>query len=647
MDEAIQVLYVDDDPDLAELVAEFLEREDDCFDVITETSATEGLDRLAANQIDCIVSDYQMPGMDGLEFLATVRESEPDLPFILFTGQGSEKVASNALSTGATDYLQKAGGTEQYELLANRIKNGVESYRAQERASYLERVRTIVRDVNQALVRASSRQEIETQVCEILTDAKGVQLAAFSAVDPETNQIEPQTWAGAEEGDRYLDAVDLTVAEIADGQRIPHERAVSEREIAISRNIQEDPAFDPWRDAVRESGFHTLAVVPIEHKTDLNGLLAVYSGRSQPVGEVARDLLAELADDTAHAINAIETRRELTASEARYRTLAETASDAILTIDATSTITYANPAVEKLFGYSPTELQGTSLTELMPERFHDQHRNGVARYLRTKERQLDWTSVELSGQHKDGTEIPLSISFGEFEQDDEQYFTGIIRDVTERTEQKAELRRQNKHLDDFAGIIAHDLRNPLNTATGRLALAQEESRSEHIEVAAQALDRIDRLIEDLLTLARQGQTVDDLDSVSLANVVEAARQALDSEAVTVEIESPLGTFVGHQGRVLTLVENLFRNAVEHGGEDVLVRVETLADGFAIEDDGPGVPEADRDEVFTSGYTTKDEGTGFGLSIVKKIVDAHGWDITVTDGADGGARFEITGVETDP
>lgn len=646
MDEAIQVLHVDDELDVAELAAEFLKREDDCFDVVTETSATEGLDRLAENQIDCIVSDYQMPGMDGLEFLATVRESEPDLPFILFTGRGSEKVASNALSTGATDYLQKAPGTEQYELLANRIKNGVESYRAQKRASYLERVRTIVRDVNQALVRASSRQEIETQVCEILSDAKAVRFAVFSEVDPETNRIEPRTWAGAEEGDRYLDAVDLTVAETVDGQRLPHGRAVYAREIAISRDIQEDPTFDPWRDAVLESGFHALAVVPIEYEDDLYGQLAVYGGRSQPVGEVARDLLAELADDIAHAFNAIEIRRELAASEARYRTLAETASDAILTIDDTSTITYANPAAEQLFGYSLEELQGEYLTSLMPEQFRDQHRNGVERYLRTKERQLDWTSVELPGQHKDGTEIPLSISFGEFEQDDEQYFTGIIRDVTERTEQKAELRRQNEHLDEFAGIIAHDLRSPLNTATGRLSLAQEESGSEHVEAAAQALDRMDSLIEDLLTLARQGQTVDEIDSVSLANVVKAARGSLDSDTVTVEIESPLGTFVGHRSRVLTLVENLFRNAVEHGGADVLIRVETLADGFAVEDDGPGVPEADRDEVFDPGYTTKDGGTGFGLNIVEKIVDAHGWDIAVTDGTDGGARFEITGAETD-
>ena len=129
-------------------------------------------------------------------------------------------------------------------------------------------------------------------------------------------------------------------------------------------------------------------------------------------------------------------------------------------------------------------------------------------------------------------------------------------------------------------------------------------------------------------------------------MVKTAQRALDSDTVTMEIDSPLCTVVGHQGRVLTLVENLFRNAVEHGGPDVTIRVETFADGFAVEDDGPGVPEAERDEVFDSGYTTKDDGIGFGLNIVEKIVDAHGWDITVTDGTDGGARFEITGVEID-
>ncbi|QLG29957.1 PAS domain S-box protein (plasmid) [Halorarum halophilum] len=646
MVETIKVLHVDDDPDVTELAAEFLERGNDRFDMVTETNAGDGLDRLTEDEIDCIVSDYQMPGMDGREFLAAVREAHPDLPFILFTGQGSEEIASDALSLGATDYLQKALGPEQYELLANRITNAVEHDRARQWASSLERVRTIVRDVNQALVRASSRQEIETRTCEIISEPDPVQFVVFSEVDPDTTRVEPRTWAGVDGGETFLDAVDITIGKHTNGLQTPHERAVHDREVAASLDIQEDPAFDPWREAVNASGFHALAVVPIEYEADLYGLVALYGSRPQPVDN-ARDLLEELGGDIAHAFYAIDTQRKLEKSEARYRNLAETASDAILRIDDTSTITYANPATERLFGYSQSELRDTALTELMPERLSDQHNEGIERYLRTGERQLDWSGVNLPGQHKDGTEIPLAITFGEFKEGDQQFFTGFIRDVTEREEQRAELQHQIKYLDEFAGTVAHDLRNPLNVVAGRLELAKAECDIKHLDVAVATLEQMEDLIEDLFTFAQQGQTVHKVEPVALADVVDTARRVVECEAVTVKAGPDLGTIVGSRSSVSALVENLFRNAVEHGGPNVTIRVSMLEEGIAVEDDGPGISEDKRADVFEPGYTTKDEGTGFGLNIVKKVVDAHGWDITVTGGADGGARFEITGADIDP
>ncbi|WP_239640455.1 sensor histidine kinase [Halogeometricum pallidum] len=90
------------------------------------------------------------------------------------------------------------------------------------------------------------------------------------------------------------------------------------------------------------------------------------------------------------------------------------------------------------------------------------------------------------------------------------------------------------------------------------------------------------------------------------------------------------------------MENLFDNAVRHGGERVTVTVDRLSDGFSVEDDGPGIPAEERDDVFEYGYSTADDGTGFGLNIVAEIADAHDWDVAVSEG-DGGARFEVTGV----
>jgi len=121
----IGVLHVDDDDRYAELVSTFLERADDRIDVVTATSATAGLEVLDEGGIDCVVSDHDMTGRDGIEFLEAVREDHPDLPFILFTGKGSEEIASLAISAGVDDYLQKGRGTEQYTLLANRVVNYV------------------------------------------------------------------------------------------------------------------------------------------------------------------------------------------------------------------------------------------------------------------------------------------------------------------------------------------------------------------------------------------------------------------------------------------------------------------------------------------------------------------------------------------
>jgi len=208
---------------------------------------------------------------------------------------------------------------------------------------------------------------------------------------------------------------------------------------------------------------------------------------------------------------------------------------------------------------------------------------------------------------------------------------GVTRDITDRQKYEKQLERQNERLERFASVISHDLRNPLEVAFARLEFAQETGEAEHFDAAEDALDRMNALIDDVLTLARQGETVDDPEPVALDAAATDAWAVVDTRDATLETGAAT-TIQADPGRLQQLFENVFRNALEHAGDDVTVRMGDLGDepGFFVADDGPGIPEVDRDSVFDSGYSTSDSGNGLGLSIVRTIAEAHGWDVRVTE-----------------
>jgi signal transduction histidine kinase len=224
--------------------------------------------------------------------------------------------------------------------------------------------------------------------------------------------------------------------------------------------------------------------------------------------------------------------------------------------------------------------------------------------------------------------------------------TLIFTDVTESEESRQELERQNDRLEQFASLVSHDLRNPLNVAQGNLELLQEDlpPDKEHAAEIEDAHRRMETLIEDILTLARHGKQVEQWDAVRLSTLVTECWEMVDTPDTGLTIEDDL-VFEADSERLKRLLENLFRNTIDHGDTATTITVGALPDrvGFYIADDGIGIPAAERDHVFETGYTTSTDGTGFGLSIVADIVAAHGWQIQVTESADGGARFEITGV----
>jgi two-component system OmpR family sensor kinase len=203
------------------------------------------------------------------------------------------------------------------------------------------------------------------------------------------------------------------------------------------------------------------------------------------------------------------------------------------------------------------------------------------------------------------------------------------------------LRRQNERLEEFAEVVSHDLRNPLTVARGSIDLLEEEGA--HVDRITDSLKRMESLVDDVLQLARQGRTVGETEPVDVADASQAAWGNVDTGHVTLETETR--RLEADQSRLVQLLENLFRNAVEHASPH-FVRVGPTDDGFYVEDDGPGLPEEEREELFQSGVTTADGGTGFGLAIVRSIAEAHGWSVAATEGTDGGARFEFSGV-TEP
>jgi PAS domain S-box-containing protein len=230
-----------------------------------------------------------------------------------------------------------------------------------------------------------------------------------------------------------------------------------------------------------------------------------------------------------------------------------------------------------------------------------------------------------------------------YENDELVAVHGTFQDITERKEREQELRRQNSRLNEFASVVSHDLRNPLNVAQARATILQQradDELQEDLTPLVRSLDRLESIIEDTLTLARQGETVGEMNSIPVVDLIGKCWAGVETGKATLEIEDEF-TLRGDHDRLRHVFENLFRNAVEHAGEDVAVRVGRCGENcLYIEDDGPGIPPDDRGAVFEPGHTSAGGGTGFGLTIVKRIAEAHGWEVAITDGRDGGARFEF-------
>lgn len=578
--ESIDVLYVDDEREFAETAREFLTRESDRLSITIVDQAPVGLRQFLEGQFDCIISDYEMPGLDGLELLETVREEDPTMPFILYTGQGSERVASEAISAGVTDYLQKQSGSEQYELLANKILNAVDHNR-------LQRSR-------------------DRHLSAIESAREGISILNGSGEFVYVNEA-------------YADLYGYSPLEMV-GEH--WSLIYPDEEVALAR----------------EEILPTVEEVGYWHG-ETTGLRA--DGSTFPEDHVISQ--TEAGDMVCTVRNASDTRE--TENELWVKTRAMDEAPIGLTISDSdkedNPLTYVNDRFIELTGYERDSVIGRNCRFLQGEETADEPVEEMAAAIDDGEP----VTVELRNYRADGTEFwnrvrlaPIRGSEGRIEN-----WVGFQEDITDRKERERQLEQSNQRLEDFASVVSHDLRNPLNVVQGRLRLALSEEDLDHVAEATDAIDRSMALIDDLLTLAREGQALGELDEVSIRAIAEDCWGTVDTQAATLEIEST-ETLRADKSRLRQLLENLYRNAIDHAGPDVTVTVGTTNDGFYVADTGPGIPPEERESIFEAGYTTSDGSTGFGLTIVEEVARAHDWRVSVTESESGGARFEFQGVQ---
>ena len=418
-----------------------------------------------------------------------------------------------------------------------------------------------------------------------------------------------------------------------------------------------------------------------------------------------------LVDSVERAIERRQRRRSPTAPFAegddlnRYRTIVETVDDMIYALDASGSVTLANRAFVGYFGLEPDELVGTDIAEVMPDAGYETGTQLIRTLLSTDETNRGRFDFQL--ERPDGSSRFLEVNVALVCDEDDEFrgSVGVVRDVTDRRERSQRLERQNERLEEFASIVGHDLRNPLNVIAGSVEAAREGNSGAQLDRIETCVDRMEAMLTDLLALAREGKRLDEVEVVSIGAVALDAWQTVETGDASLSLDEDLGHVQADRGRLRQCFENLFRNAVEHGSpsatarsrQDVVeyasegagsdsrqetvnyasegarsdsrqetvepdatggdaqtldcsvgdaerpsltVTVEATHSGFAVRDDGPGIPPSEADRVFDRGYTTSRDGTGFGLSIVSRVVEAHGWSIRLDREFAEGARFVI-------
>lgn len=767
MDTPIRVLYVDKTTS-AEMTSRFLEQEDGKITVEMVTSTDAGLDHIADTEVDCIVSEYEIPSQNGIEFLATIREDHPDLPFILYTREGSEEIAAEAIEAGVDSYLQKGHDTDKHAVLADRIRSHVKKYRERSCTDPFDHEYSLIADtatdVFWTIDAVSGEMTFSDGLHQFGYDPEDIEPTldwwyerlhpddvdrirnkdeavfaceewAFDELSDDRGQFTNEyRWQRADgtyahcrergaiviEGDEPVKIVGTKTDITERKQREQELRKTKRKYQALAENIPDGVVclFDDdlqltmvagkgsseiERNPVNAEGKTLQEVVSEEQHAKLaplyqGALHGEYnSADSRFAGRILHHQLIPINDRCSEADYGMALIRDVTEQRQRERerkmmvefleALYDITTDSDLAFDAkiNAMLELGCETLDLPYGFitriEVDDAAGPFGTQTI-SKSHGDHEllqagescplsRSYCRKTIEKDGQLviqdaieaGWeddpaydlfdlgsyigdkitTEDEVYGTLCFASTDPREEAFTDLEQSIVQFINKCVSYELERQQNIRELHRQNERLEEFASIASHDLRSPLNAASGHLEAAQSEFDSEHLTHIAEAHDRMNTLIEEFLTFAQAGERAISWDAVDLVSLADRCWAEVATTEATLVVDTDQ-TVLADIGLLRQLLENLFKNAITHGGPDVTVTIGDIDDGFYVADDGPGIPEAKRQNVFELGYSTAADGVGFGLSIVNELVEAHEWEIDVTESADGGARFEIIGVE---
>lgn len=367
----------------------------------------------------------------------------------------------------------------------------------------------------------------------------------------------------------------------------------------------------------------------------------------------------------------LSARDELSARQAHLQSILNTVPDAMIVIDSSGSINSFSTAAENLFGYSANEVLGRNVRILMPSPYREAHDGYLGRYLATGERRIIGIGRLVVGERKDGSTFPMELSVGEMQSGDRRYFTGFVRDLTERQATEARLQELQSELvqvsrltamGEMAATLAHELNQPLaaiaNYMKGSRRLIEQKSDSRSVQIR-EALDksaeqamRAGQIIRRLREFVARGEAEQQIESISKIIEEASALALVGAKELSIRVKFAFDRrydeVLADKVQIQQVLLNLMRNAIEAmaGAERRELEVSVApADGERVEvrvsDTGSGMSESAMEHLFQPFFTTKPHGMGVGLSICRTIIEAHGGSIQARPNPRGGTIFSFT------